>query len=256
MLKTRIAGAGLGLLAATTFALAGCAGKTAGEQTPPTTAAPQVSAKDALIAASKKLNDQSAKVEMTMESATTMKATGQVDPVGKKATMSMSIGIGAETLDVKVISIAGEAWVQMKGMPGFGDKWMHIPADKVKKGSTFDIMAADDPAGTKDFIAGLATVERDGANGFKGTLDVTKGDLTDEDTIKQLGEKAKAVPFTAKVDDKGRLTTMVMDMASINPSAGKITTVYSAFGEPVTISQPPAAEVIEAPAEILEAFNK
>lgn len=254
MFKTRLFTTCAGVLAAATLALAGC-GDTSqpnANNTAPATSAPALSAKEAFTSAVKKLNDTSSKADLSMDGLVTMKGTALTDPAGKKAHVTNDVTAAGTTIKTEMISINNEVWVKMSGVPGLPTKWMHVAADKVKPGSSLDI--------TKDSSAKLdsavVTVERDGATGFKGTLDMAKTGTASEDLLKRLGDKAKAVPFTATVDSQGRLTTIVLDMTAVTPGTGKLSTTYSGFGDPVTVTAPAAADTMEMPAQILEAMNK
>lgn len=257
MLKTRLCAAGIGLLAATTFALAGCNSAPAGEgtDTPATTSAAQGDAKDAFVSAVKKLNEQTAKVETKMDGLASLSGSGLTDPVAKKASFDMDMSIAGTSMKISVIAVDREIWMKITGTPGMPDKWMHVAADKIKPGSNLDLMKDGDPAGTERLVDGLVEVEWDGTGAVKGTVDVTKAGTVDEDTVKQLGDKAKAVPFTATIDGEGRVSSMTVDMNAVMPGTGKLVTTYSAFGEPVDITKPADGDVIEMPAEILAAMN-
>jgi len=129
-------------------------------------------------------------------------------------------------------------------------KWMHIDAAKVPAGSPFS-MESNDPKSAAKLIESAAQVEKTGPGRFSGVLDMTKSPTVDADSIKALGAKANAVPFTAEADDQGRLVELVIDMAAVMPGAGKMTTTYSDFGTDVRVEAPPASEVIEMPKEML-----
>lgn len=254
MLKKRLSVAGAAVLAAATLALAGCgdASQPDASDTPPSSSAPEVSAKEAFTNAAKKLNDTSSKADMSMDGLVTMKGTTLTDPAGKKVHATNEVTAAGSNIKTEIISVNSEVWVKMSGVPGLPTKWMHVAADKVKPGSSLDL--------TKDSStkvdSAVVTVERDGATGFKGTLDMSKTGTASEDMLKQLGEKAKAVPFTATVDGQGRLASVVIDLTAVAPGTGKLTTTYSGFGDPVTVTPPAAADVIDMPAQILEAMNK
>ncbi|WP_117215933.1 hypothetical protein [Allorhizocola rhizosphaerae] len=255
-MKTRLFAGGIGVLAAATFALAGCGDNPQPSGTdstpPPTSSAPQASAKEAFTNAVKKLQQQSSKAELKMDGMVAMTATTQTDPAGKKATSATEVNVSGVKVTTSILANNGEVWVKMTGVPGAPDKWMHVAADKVAKGSSLDL--------TKDqstrLEASIVTVERDGASGFKGTLDLTKMGTVSEDLVKQLGDKAKALPFTATVDSQGRLSTMEIDLNGAMAGLGKMTTKYSAYGEPVNVTPPAASEVVEMPEQFLAALNK
>lgn len=254
-LKQRLFLASTAVLATATLALTGCADKTntdANDNQQPASSAPAVSAKEAFTNAVKKLSETSSKSDTSMEGIATVKGTALTDPVGKKAHVTSDVNAMGISVKTEMISINSEVWVKMSGVPGLPDKWMHVAADKIKAGSSLDL--------SKDNSAKLASsvgdVERDGATGFKGTLDLSKAGTVNEDMIKQLGDKAKAVPFTATVDAQGHLTTIVMDISAVAPGVGKVTTTYSGFGDPVTVTPPAAADVVEMPAQFLDSMNK
>lgn len=253
-LKRRLFTAGAVALAAATFALAGCADKStpgAGDNPPPATSAPAVDAKEAFTTAVKKLNEKSSKADITMDGLAAMKGSALTDPAGKKSHVTNEVSVMGTAVKTEIISVNREVWVKMGGVPGLPDKWMHVSADKVKPGSSLDTNN-----NMTKMESAAVTVERDGANGFKGTMDITKTGATSEEIIKQLGEKAKAVPFTATVDAQGRLTSIVIDMSAVAPGVGKLSTTYSGFGEPVTITPPAAADVVEMSPELLAGMNK
>jgi predicted small lipoprotein YifL len=252
VLKTRLFAAGIGVVAAATLALAGCGDKTPDASPPPSSSVAQVPAKEALANALKKLDQQSSKVEQTMDGMFSMKSTGATDPVANKVDMSMEMSLSGTQFKVAIRSLGNDVWVKMIGIQGLSDKWMHVAADKVKKGSTLD----PEKFSSSRLSEALVDVQRDGANGFKGTIDLTKSSTISEEALKQLGDKAKAVPFTATVDDQGRISQLTLDMNSLMQGMGMVKTTYSGYGEPVNVTAPPASEVVEMPAQLIDSMNK
>jgi hypothetical protein len=262
MRTRRLAIAGVVLVAA--IGLGGCDAKdtNAGAGTGPAaeqTAAPADPAAE-LAAAATKLADDSLKVKTTM--AAGLNAEGAADRAGDKMVMSMTIGDGTDpdsAMQVDLRKIGTDVYMKMGGAMGamLGDKagkWMHIDAAKVPAGSPFS-MESNDPKSAAKLIESAAQVEKTGPSSFSGVLDMTKSPTVDSDSIKALGAKANAVPFTAKADDQGRLVELVIDMEAIMPSAGKMTTTYSDFGTDVRVEAPPASEAIEMPKEMLGVVN-
>jgi hypothetical protein len=100
----------------------------------------------------------------------------------------------------------------------------------------------------------MADVTDAGNGSYQGTIDLTKvaGSGVSVDV---LGGKGNKVPFTAKVDDQGRLTELTIDLSTIDAQLGKMTTTYSDFGATVTVAAPPAADVVEAPESLLQALG-
>jgi len=245
--------AGLSLVAALSFGVAGC-NKATGSVSPDsraTSAVPQESALDAFTAAVQKLNDDTVHVTMTM---TGVKASGDIDPIPKKASMVVRLSYGGQDMKVNVVMVGDNLYLKVSGLPSLPDKWLHLDASQVGEGSPLGMLSKDDPTGANNLIETVVNVRRAGERGFNGTLDLTKSATADEKTLDVLGDKAKAVPFTATVDDQGRLTSTVVDLDAVNSALGKVETTYSDFGASVTVEKPAADETVEAPAEIVKAF--
>jgi hypothetical protein len=182
--------------------------------------------------------------------------------------MSMDMGALGEDSKIELRKVGDDVYLkfgavgQMLG--GKSDKaWMHVDAAKLPAGSSFTIMSPEDPAGTKAMITAMTKVERVGANGFKGSLDLAKSPTYNKkDSLKALGGNT-LVPFTAATDDQGRLVELTLDMSGLGastgagavPGGGKMKTTYSDFGTEVSVEAPPAAEVQELPAELSGMLN-
>lgn len=258
MRTRRLTLAGLGLVAALAVGVSGCGSDSSngggGDSNKQGNAAVQTDKPiDALNAAAAKLNNETFKVEMVMGKE--LSATGVMDPAGKKASMTMEMSLGSTSLNVGMIMIDTDIYVKMSGMAGMPEQWMHIDGSKAKGGSPFGSLNLNDPSGFKNLANALNDLERDGDRGFKGTIDLTKAPNIDESTVSTLGDKAKAVPFTAKIDDQGRLVEFVMDLEAFAPSLGQIKTTYFDFGTDAKIEAPPASETIEAPSELVDSFT-
>lgn len=251
----RLTTTGLGVVTALSFAVVGCtqtgAGSVPGASATPTTTAAstaQTSAADALTGAAEKLNDDTVKVTMDMAG---MKANGSMDPVANKAMMTMDVTTSGQTLKIDIVSLDKDAYLKVTGLPNVQNKWMHVDAAKLA-GGNFDIMPQGDPAGANNLVKSVVDVQREGDLGFRGTIDLTRSPSVDKAAVTALGEKAKAVPFTATVDDHGRLSTLSVQMGTVVPSLGTLTTTYSDFGAPVTVAKPAASETVEAPDSLLK----
>jgi hypothetical protein len=266
MTNRRLAIAGLALVAA--LGLAGCgpdddkaksgAGATAaGNATE--AAADNLDPAAELGAAAKKLGEQSMRIKMDMAGAISM--TGVADPKAGVAQMAMDMGALSKDTTIEVRKVDQDVYMKFSGQMGKmiggstgGKPWMHVDAAKIADGSSFKL-PKDDPAGSKAMIAAMTKVERVGEHGFKGLLDPTKTPQYNKESLKALGTKATAMPFTAKTDDQGRLVEITLDMSGISPGAGEMKTTYSDFGTPVTVEAPPAAQVGELPKELSGLLN-
>ncbi|MEV4202436.1 hypothetical protein [Micromonospora globbae] len=249
MKSRRLATTGVALVAALGLGLAGCGNQTDadapaadGTSAAATTAAAEP--RDELLAAAKKLNEQS--VRMKLESSA-MTASGVLDPKKMAADMTMEVGGQGK---FQVVTIGDDTYMKISGLSsGSSDKWMHLDTSALSGGGQLAVITKDDPAGANKLVTGIVDVKRTGDGTFEGTLDYTRSQPNDQD-IKALGDKAKAVPFTAKVDGEGRLVEFVIDASVLHASLGKMVTTYSDFGTDVEVKKPPASEVQEAPAEL------
>ncbi|MEV6600787.1 hypothetical protein AB0M36_28655 [Actinoplanes sp. NPDC051346] len=257
MKTRRLAIAGVAL--ATALGLAGC-DRSGDHQTSPGTAATSAAAADPaaeLTAASNKLGEQPLKAKMDMGAA--MSATGVADQKNRKADMTIRINAGGQKMDMKMRLLGPDLYLQFGGplgasLDGGGKTWMHVDATKIPAGSQLNV---DNLVNADKFLAGLGKVEKVGAGDFKGVLDMSRAQ-GQETSLAALGEKAKAVPFTAKVDDQGRLAELVIDMNGLGLPAqgsGKITAKYYDFGSPITVEAPPGEQVREMPADMLKSFT-
>ena len=213
-----------------------------------------------LAAATKKLGENSMKIDMDMAGAMSM--TGVADAKAGKVKMSMDMGALGDGAKIEMRKVGNDLYMKFGGQMGDMLKggsstkpWMHIDATKLGEGSNFNI-TPDDPAGTKTMLQALTDVQRVGEDGFKGTLDLTKSPRYNKgDQLKALGDKATKVPFTAKKDSEGRLTELTLDMSAIQPGTGKIKTRYHDFGTPVSVEAPPASQVQEMPSQLSGILN-
>lgn len=250
-----------GLAVAAVLGLSGCTGggdkpqAPGGPATAPSTAGRTAStavatdAKGALTAAAARLGEESMKVSQDMSGALSM--SGVMDPRAGTARMSLELGAGGAAGVFELIKINNDLYLRGKLVDGDGTKpWKHVDAAKLARGSTFDIMPADDPTGAAALVAATTAVERSGERGFTGTLDLTKAPRYSQGNLKQLGAKATKVPFTAATDAQGRLTELTLDLAGLGPGVGKIKSTFSDFGTPVAVEPPPSTQIGELPADL------
>ena len=250
----RLAVTGLALL--TALSLGACQTDKGGADASATTsaaAAHDPAAAQELAAAAKKLADDTVKVDMQMGGGVSM--AGAMDPKAGKAEMTMKMSAGEQS-DIKVIKVADELFLKFSGSLEklAGAKWMRLDVADLKAGSNFAIMPEGDPTGANALATAATRVNRT-ADGFTGVLDITKAPSLNKESLKALGATANTVPFTAKVDGSGRLVEMTVDMTGLAPSAGRMTTTYSGFGEPVSVKAPPKAQTTEPPKELAGLLN-
>jgi hypothetical protein len=222
--------------------------------------------KAALVASTKGLAEGNFTFSITADS---MNGTGTFHKPSNSAQMTMTIGDEDFTMDFDLIQIQPDTWVKVDlgdlfagvpGMEAFKDKYQHLDAAKAKDAKTLDIFKeGTDPADAAAMFKGLTDVQKTGEGSYSGTFDLTTvkdSVAADEDLLKGLGDKAKAIPFTARLDAEGRLTELVMSV----PAAGKtkaqdIKITYGDYGAATAVQKPPADQVIEASEQTYEMFK-
>jgi hypothetical protein len=254
MRNRRLAIAGFALV--TAIGLAGCGpsqhktATSAPAGAPAAEVAKQADPAAELAAAAAKLGEQSMKVRMEMAGGVSV--SGVADPKAQTADMSMSTGTGSGGTDIKMLRVGNDMWMKFSGSLGTlagNGKWMHLDIKEMVNG------AYGDPAATAKMINATANVQRTGDHAFKGTLDLTKAQTVSKAAVKAMGDKANAVPFTARTDETGRLVELTVDMGGIAPGAGTMKSTYSDFGTPVSVKAPPAAQVEELPSQLKGILN-
>ncbi len=255
-------------LAVTAATVAGCGGLSSSTpQAAPTTKAPKAP-KDVLLAAvpTEKTGPYHFSVK---ESDGTF--TGIVDATKK----AISLGISQKepdagfTMDMKFLIIDEKSWTKIKftpasvpGLPRLPQKWMLLDPSKIKDKENSPLAYGDDqsdPAYTQEIVENAAQVEPTAAGQFSGVTDLTLTgveDIVDNATLKALGAKAKAVPFTAAIDAKGRLTALAVRI----PAAGKAkaytyAAAYDGYDSTSTPVVPAAAEQQKAVPAVYDMLN-
>ncbi len=240
--------------------IAGCDDKTApatGTAAPVTTASPTASPLERLQAAAKRLGEDTAKVKV--EFGNVMTGSGQIDPKNRKGTFTMSMSAAGQNIDMEMVTDGNDVYLKMGGQLAsvLGDKWMHMDAATFK-GGKMGMMSQGGAAQTQALVNALTDLKADGPNNFSGTLDMTKSSPLGEDALKTLKGVDMKIPFTATLDDQGRLTRMTMDMEGLakgqqmpeGVTLGKMVVSYSDFGTPVTVKVPAKSETQELPQEM------
>jgi hypothetical protein len=142
--------------------------------------------------------------------------------------------------------------------------WQHIDPAKIKDKDALKDLSIDfddpnsiDPAGAPLIVKAIVDAEQTGEGAYKGTVDLTKAKdagMVDTEVIGKLGAKAKAVPFTATLDDQGRLTKLVINVpAAGDVKAHKLEATYADYGGASAAKKPSGA--IEASSMVYEIIN-
>ncbi|MDI6105728.1 hypothetical protein QLQ12_44840 [Actinoplanes sp. NEAU-A12] len=247
-----------GLALATVIAAGGCSGagdEGAGQGSPPAPTA-SIDPSAELTAAAKKLEEQSLRVAMTVPGA--MNVSGVADAKNNRADLTMTGAKGGDSRELRVLLVGTDFYLQIKGplgvRTGVDGLWMRsdaseLPADNVLNPDKF--------IDAQVFIDGVRKVEKVGAGTFKGLLDPVTSPAADPGASASPAAEADAMPFTAQVDDQGRLTELVIEPSASDAqgAAGSAMKVrYSDFGAPITVEAPSRDKVREMPAELRKAL--
>jgi hypothetical protein len=181
--------------------------------------------------------------------------TGTVDPTLKQSSMTITVA----EFKTEVLIIDPELYARISGLPMPGvdaKKWLRIDRTKIKSFAALGIRDVNDPTGVNTLAKTIATIQKTGDKSYKGTLDLSKGSDAfglDEAAVRQLAEKAKAIPFEATVNDAGKLATWKMTIPAYG--AEKETPfelAYSEHGGKFSVTKPAAGETATPPQTVYD----
>jgi hypothetical protein len=179
---------------------------------------------------------------------------GSIDPAIQQRGMNLAVAAEGGQFKIELLLIGPELYVRVAGLPIPGidaNKWLKIDRSKIKSMAALGIRDIDDPTGVKTLSQTIATIQKTGDRSYKGTLDLSKGSAAfglDEAAVRQLAERAKAVPFEATVNDKGKLATWKMTI----PPHGSDKEIafelaYTDHGGSFPLTKPAAGETANPP---------
>lgn len=258
MRTRRLTGLGLGVLVTGALAMAGCTndtGTTPGATSslaPTATAssgAPDSGAASALASAAATLGNNSFKITIT--SGPGVNLTGFLDPPGGKGTATLHLTGPNADLQVKTLLVDQDLYVQVPGVTKAGT-WTHVDVSRLSNGANVGLRPGQiDPANTAKVLSSTTDVQQVDSRSYKGTLDLTKvAGITgvDQVTVQSWGSSATKVPFTAGLDDQGRLSALtIQPPAASGKTSPPIEILYTDYGKPVNAQRPAASEITEAP---------
>jgi hypothetical protein len=266
MRTPRLAGLGLATMTAAALAVAGCdnGGATPAASAPAPASSATGSAAAADPAAVAALSQATAKLgttsfKMTATSGPGFKLTGAVDPAqGVGSADMVATGQNAE-LTVKTLLIAQDLYVQIPGVTKAGT-WTHLDVSRLPEGANVGLRPGQiDPVNTANLLSSSTDVRATTPNSYAGTVDLTKAvglAGVDQVTIDSYGTQAQRVPFTAGLDDQGRLSVLTINLPAVNgQQAQPLEVLYTDYGAPVTAPRPAAAEITEAPQSVYDALG-
>lgn len=182
---------------------------------------------------------------------------GSVDPTA--GNVAQVADLPAAKVKVSVTVVGKDYYAKLDGVqiPGATNKWIHFEPGKLQSFNKLLINTAQDPTGLTLIAKAIVTAKKDGTK-ITGTFDATKvGDGVGgigADSATVLGDKAKAIPFTATLDAQGKITALsFMVPEHGEEKADTMTTTYSAVGTAVKIAKP--TPVVEANEQIYAGLN-
>ncbi len=267
MRTRRLAGLGLSVLATAALAVAGCtadsgnatAGAAASQTpgTPASSSAADPAAASALASATAALSSTSFKITMT--SGPGVKLTGLIDAPHTTGSATLSLSGPNANLQVKTLLIGQDLYVQIPGITKAGT-WTHVDVSRLPEGANVGLRPSQiDPANTAKLLSSTTDVQQVDARSYKGTLDLTKvAGITgvDKVTVDSWGSAASQVPFTAGLDEQGRLSALTIQLPAVNGQPSQMLEVlYTDYGTPVDVQRPAASEITEAPANVYSSLG-
>jgi hypothetical protein len=260
MRTPRLAGLGLGMMATVALAVTGCsadgdatpgAGATATDipSTPASSSAADPAAASALASATAALGNQSFKITMTAGPG--VKMTGLIDAPNNKGTGTLNITGTNTDIQVKTLLVVQDLYVQIPGVTK-ANTWTHVDVSRLPEGANVGLRPGQiDPVNTQKVLTSTTDVQQVDPRSFKGTLDLTKvAGITgvSPSTVTAWGDSAKNVPFTAGLDDQGRLSALTIQLPAVEgQQAHPLDVLYTDYGTTVTAERPAPSKIIEAP---------
>lgn len=253
-MKTRVL---LTAVAVTAVLLSGCTSKKDDPAVAPSPAASPSPTLDAmaaaaLVEAAQKSLATTSRIEATIDiaaesgAAQRMTVVGLADPQAKKLQLTVTDAAGAKT----EIRMLGND-VYMGGLAQLNGKWVKLDASKVAG-------LSDTLASTQQqfaLLAGIVELTAGPNQVFTGVADpklayerAPAGQQKDSlaALVKNGGDNAR-IPFTVTLKD-GFLTAMTMEIkmeVNAKVTQAKATYVMSGFGKPVTVTAPPAKDIVQ-----------
>jgi hypothetical protein len=263
MRARRITGPALGILAVFALGVSGCenagGGAAPGSSAPVGTPSAPTSSSAADPAAAAALGRAAATLantsfKMTLTSGPGLRLTGTMDaPNGKGAAELKATGTNTD-ITVQSRLVGQDLYVQVPGITKAGT-WTRIDVSRLPEGANLGLRPGQiDPANTAQLLASTTDVREVAPRSYQGTLDLTKvAGVTgiDKVTVDKYGTAAEDVPFTAGLDEQGRLSALTIQLPAVNGRpAQPLEVLYTDYGIAVGELRPVASEVVEAPADL------
>ncbi len=195
-------------------------------------------------------------VRVTTDSA---EATGQGVMDARTATMSYTLKKNDRMIIVTLEE--DDVYFAMLNVPGISFGTMYsLSRTEVPAGSYLDVDPTD-LGGARRLVDAAVSVQSGGeqaATGKRrlaGAVDLTATWYANEELCRKFGDKVRAVPFTATVDDQGRLVEFVVELHALAPELGDARTNWEALGMPTNPQRPGASQPAGDVRALLKAFE-
>ncbi|MEH1165515.1 hypothetical protein V6V47_09020 [Micromonospora sp. CPCC 205539] len=206
-----------------------------------------------LVAAAKKVDEQPYKLTVGTGGTAGGDSTVLVwDPKARRGLETTSLKVPNGEVKIERLTTGPDVYVRVTApdrrvQVWDGKTWWHVGAPGAPGGK----QGLDNTklAGT---LTAPAAVKQTGVREYAGTLDLRQsGAVLGSGVGKVLGDRAAAVPFTAAVDEQGRLVRYRIELASEQSKTAQLDLTYSDFGLAVA-ADPPAADLVgeDPPANI------
>jgi hypothetical protein len=136
--------------------------------------------------------------------------------------------------------------------------WIHLDLARLKTLATLGLGDPWDPTNLSVYGQDLVTVTQSSPGQLQGTVDITKVPLPSmASAVAGFGDAVKAIPFQARTDDQGRITSLTIQLPALGTAvpASTTTMTFSDFGAPVHVDAPPASQTREAPDALYQIFG-
>jgi len=191
-------------------------------------------------------------------------ATGSVNYGTQSAMITSKSRAGNAVISIEAVEVGPKVWTRIDLGPSNArlglnpKKWYLVDQAKLTGArkklldvANFDVL---DIAGLMTSTTGLA---RKDATHVTGTVDLTRSIGVSAPTpsdLEKAGPGAATVPFTATVDDQGRLIDLMIQADAVDRD---LTNEYafSNIGSPEPVAAPAADDVAAAPAAVYQIFN-
>jgi hypothetical protein len=189
------------------------------------------------------------------------KKTIELKLVQKEPDIGLTMTMTSLVIDKKGWMKIAFSPANLPGLPKLPKKWVLLDPAKIKDPDNSPLEYGDetDPGYVTQLVQSSAGLTESKPGHYAGTTDltqVTDAEIVDEKTLTALGDKAKAVPFTAVIDGAGHLTSAVVKVpAAGQAKAATYQVTYSAFGTTATPAEPAANQQTPATGAVYELLN-